>query len=132
MNTSIHQLDLFHTIALNPTHEIKRMMRLTVSKSHLSREEIIDRMNKISVDEGMRTTISKATLDNWLKDSDVGRMPSPAWLTIFCHVMDDVSSINAMLNPLGCIALDKDKRKLLTWAEIEFEKKKVTKKPGWH
>jgi len=76
----------------------------------------------------MRTTISKATVDNWLKDSDQGRMPSPAWLTIFCYVMNDVKPINAMLNPLDCVALDKDKKKLLAWAEAEQEKRKITKK----
>lgn len=128
MNPSPYQLDLFYKVALNPTYEIKRMMRLIVAKNHLSREEIVDRMNKIAINEGMRTTISKATLDNWLKDSDIGRMPSPAWLTIFCYIMNDVRPINAMLNPLGCIALDKDKQKLLGWAEAEIEKRKIIKK----
>jgi len=122
------QLDLFHNKSLNTTYEIKRSMRLAVSKSHFSREEIIDQMNKVSTQEGMRTTISKATLDNWLKDSDPGRMPSPAWLTIFCYVLHDTGSIAAMLNPLSCIVVEGETQKLLVWAEAEFGKRRAVKK----
>jgi hypothetical protein len=122
------QLDLFHQISLNTTYETKRAMRLAVLKSHLSREEIVDQINKVAVQEGMRTTISKATLDNWLKDSDQGRMPSPAWLTIFCYVLQDARPIGAMLNPLGYIALGGDTQKLLAWAEAEIGRRKASKK----
>jgi len=122
------QLDLFHNKSLNTTYEIKRSMRLAVSKSHFSREEIIDQINKVAIQEGMRTTISKATLDNWLKDSDPGRLPSPAWLTIFCDILDDTGPIGAMLLPLGSIVLGGDTQKLLVWAEAEFGRRQAAKK----
>jgi len=127
MKTSF-QLDLFHNKSLNTTYEIKRSMRLAVSKSHLSREEIIDQMNKVAVQEGMRTTISKATLDNWIKDSDPGRLPLPPWLTIFCYVLHNTGPIAAMLNPLGCIVVEGDTQKLLVWAEAEFGRRRAAKK----
>ena len=128
MTNPTYQLDLFHRISLNTTYEIKRSMRMAVSRSHFSREEIIDQMNRIAIQEGMRTTISKATLDNWLKDSDQGRMPSPAWLTIFCYVLHDIGPIGAILNPLGCVALGGDTQKLLAWAEAEVERRKAVKR----
>ena len=128
MTKSTLQLDLFHQISLNPTYEIKRSVRLAVSKSHLSRDEIVDHINEIAVAEGMRNSISKATLDNWAKDSDPGRLPSPAWLTIFCDVVNDVGPITAMLRPLGYLPLDGAKQKVLAWAEMEIERRKITKK----
>ena len=128
MIKTTHQLDLFHHVSFNTTYEIKRNMRLAVSKSHLSREEIVDQMNKVAVQEGMQTTISKATLDNWLKDSDPRRMPMPAWLTIFCYVLHNTGPIAAMLNPLGCIVLGGETQKLLAWAEAEIGRRRASKK----
>ena len=128
MTETTFQLDLFHQRTLNTTYEVKREMRLGVSRSHLSREQIVDRMNEIAVAEGMHSKISKATLDNWLKDSDPGRLPSPAWLTIFCHVVCNTGPITAMLYPLGSKAIDEGKQRLLSWAEAEMEKKKAARK----
>ena len=127
MNTPGIQLELFHRLSLNPTHEVKRLMRLSVSRSRFSREEIVDQMNKITVQEGMRATISKHTLDNWLKESDQGRMPSPAWMTIFCYVLHDSGPISAMLRPLECAVLGQEQIKLLAWAQAEQEKMSILK-----
>lgn len=128
MNIPGIQLDLFQRISLNTTHEVKRLMRLAVSQSRLSREEIVDQMNRIAIQEGMRTSISKATLDNWLKESDQGRMPSPAWMTIFCYVLHNTGAIAAMLRPLECAVLSIKKQKLLLWAEAEKDKRTATKR----
>ena len=122
------QLDLFHHLSLNPTHEVKRLMRLSVSRSRLSREEIVDQMNKIAVQEGMRTTISKHTLDNWLKESDQGRMPSPSWMTIFCYILHDTAPISAILRPLKCAVLGQEQLKLLKWAQAEQERRKAQRR----
>ena len=43
MTETTFQLDLFHQRTLNTTYEVKREMRLGVSRSHLSREQIVDR-----------------------------------------------------------------------------------------
>jgi hypothetical protein len=128
MNKSGVQLDLFHQQSLNTTYETKRAMRMAVARSRKSREEIVDLINKVAVQENMRTTISKATLDNWLKDSDTGRLPMPAWMTIFCYVLHDYSPIAAMLAPLGCGVLTTEKQKLLAWAEAEQMKRTAVKR----
>ena len=128
MNNPGIQMDLFHRQSLNTTYETKREMRMTVARSRKSREEIVDEMNRLAVQEGMRSTLSKATLDNWLKDSDPGRMPMPAWMTIFCYVLNDTGPIAAMLAPLECGVLTTEKRKLLIWAEAEQMKRTATKR----
>ncbi len=128
MNTSAHQLNLFQSSSLNPTYEIKRQLRLALAKSILSRDEVVDRMNEISVREGMRKTISKASLDNWTKDSDPGRLPSLPQLTIFCSVLDTVTPLAAMIRPLEGDIINKEDARLLMWARAEREKKQAAKR----
>lgn len=127
MNPKTHQLNLFQASSLNPTYEIKRQIRIALTGSPTSRDEIVDQMNKIAHQEGMRKSISKATLDNWTKDSDPDRLPSLPWLTIFCHVMGTVDAIEAMLKPLGMAVVWPEGVKLLTWAKAELAKKRAVK-----
>lgn len=128
MSQKALQLDLFYTKSLNPVYEIKRALRIALSKTHLSRDQVVDEMNRTAVTEGMRKSISKASLDNWTKDSDPDRLPSLPWLTIFCRVLDDPSPIAAMLRPLGYNLIDKRGRVLLNWAESELSKRRASKK----
>jgi len=128
MTTKPQQLDLFSNKSLNITYELKRCMRIAASASGLSRDQIVDQMNAIAAREGMRTSVSKAAVDNWLKDSDPGRLPSPPWLTIFCSVTGDRGSIEVMLHPLGCGVVDETGQRLLAWAEAEVERKRAAKR----
>ena len=119
MKTPINQLVLFKSTSLNPTHEIKRCLRLALSGSALSRDQIVDLVNRLAVREGLRKSVSKSVLDSWVKDSDQSRLPSPAWLTLLCKVLNDPSPIAAMLRPLGFYTIDDRGKALLTWAEAE-------------
>lgn len=122
------QLDLFSPQSLDPTFELKRHLRLSLSKTNLSREQIADEMNKIASKEGMKKNVSKAVLDNWTKDSDPDRLPSLPWLIIFCRVMNDVSPITTLLRPLGCDLIDERGKTLLSWAEAELHRRKATRR----
>ena len=128
MNKKAIQLDLFQSSSLNITYEIKRSIRLALSDSNISREQICDSMNKIAIREGMRKSISKSTIDNWSKDSDPDRLPSIVWLTIFCKVLNDPRPLSTLLTPLGYGLIDSRKKVLLNWAESEMNKRKATKK----
>ena len=127
MSTHAGQLELFHTSSLNPTYEIKRQIRLAINKCGMSRDEIIDRMNKTASTEGMRRTVSKAALDNWVKNSDPFRMPTVPWLTIFCHVVGSTGPFDAAVNPLGNKVIDYDDVRKLEWARAEITKRRATK-----
>lgn len=114
--------------SLNPVHEVRRMIRLAMSKSPLSREQIADEMNRIAGDEGMHKSITKATLDSWVKDSDPERIPSLSLLVIFCRVMGTVDPISVMAKPLGGQVINHEDMKLLTWARAEVAKKKAARR----
>ncbi|MFC1867675.1 hypothetical protein ACFL0H_06030 [Thermodesulfobacteriota bacterium] len=128
MNKKAIQLDLFHPQSLNPTYEIKRALRLSLSKTHLSRDQVVDAMNKVASSEGMRKNISKATLDNWTKDSDPDRLPSLPWLTIFCCVLNDADPVATIIRTLGYDLIDERRKALLVWAEAELNRKKAIKR----
>lgn len=128
MSTHAGQLELFSPSSLNPTYEIKRQMRIAVNESGMSRDEIVDGMNKIAIAEGMRRSVSKHALDNWLKDSDPFRMPTAPWLTIFCHVVKSTEPYTAATRPLGSRVIDSEDVKKLEWAHAEIKKRRATKK----
>ncbi|MBW1666749.1 MAG: hypothetical protein JRJ66_01620 [Deltaproteobacteria bacterium] len=122
------QLALFRGQSINPTHEIKRQIRIALSSTRFSRDEVVDQINRIAAQEGIKRSISKATLDSWCKDSDHGRMPSPAWMTILCQVLGTTAPIEAMLRPLGCAVLDEKGMRVMVWAEAELEKRQAAKR----
>ncbi len=127
MNNKALQLDLFHPQSLNPTYEIKRALRQSLSRTHLSRDQVVDKMNEFATEEGLRKNISKATLDNWTKDSDPDRLPSLPWVVIFCKVLNDISPIAVLLRPLGCYAIDDKEGAVLKWGKAELARKKAIK-----
>lgn len=128
MTSRYHQMNLFDQKTLNCTYEIKRRMRILIAKSHLSRDEIADQMSEAAAQEGMKISVSRGTIDNWVKDSDPGRLPSPACLTIFCHVMGSNWPIEAMLEPLGAGAISGDDCKVLAWGKAELERRAAGKR----
>jgi hypothetical protein len=128
MSQMQRQLNLFESTSLNTTYDIKREIRLAMSRSGLSRDQIVDQINDLAVKEGMRKSISKAALDNWSKDSDPDRLPSPAWLTLFCKVVGSVTPISALIRPLDAEIISRDDIRLLMWARAERDKKKATKR----
>ncbi len=122
------QIDLFADNSLNRTYAIKRSLRIALSNTSKSRDEIVDEMNAIAVREGMRQKTSKPSLDGWTKDSAPDRLPSPAWLVIFCHVLDDTDPIAAMVAPLGKIVVGEREKALIAWAEAEAQKRRAAKR----
>lgn len=126
--SNISQLELFRSSSLNPTYEIKRQLRIALANSALSRDEVVDLMNEISVSEGMRKTVSKAVLDGWVKDSDPDRLPSLPWLTIFCRVLEVTGPLNAMARPLGFAVIGAEDVNILKWGQAELQKRRAAKR----
>jgi len=122
------QLNLFKGQSINPTHEIKRQIKLIMSTSRLSRDEIVDKMNSIATRDGIKGSVSKSTIDSWTKDSDPTRLPSIPWLIIFCKVMDNMSPVAAIAEALGLEVIGAEGSRILRWGKAELEKKKAIKK----
>ena len=125
MINATSQLDLFSK-SLNPTYEIKRLIRLGIAGSRFSRDEIADRMIEIAVREGVGK-VTKAMIDSWTKDSDPGRLPSLPHLIILCEVLGTAAPVAAMIRPLGCEVIGPEDAALLKWARAERDKRRAVK-----
>ena len=123
-----HQLDLFLEQNLNIVPEVKRQIRMALSGSALSRDQIVDQMNALAARDGLKRTVTRAALDSWCKDSDPGRMPGLAGLALFCRVLGTTGPISALARPLGCEIIGPEERKILAWGKAELEKRKAIKK----
>jgi hypothetical protein len=121
------QLQLFQGRSINPTAEIKRQIRLAMSGSRMSRDEIVDEMNRIAGQDGIKGSVSKATLDSWCKD-DPSRLPSLPWLVVFCSVLRTAAPVGAMVEPLGYGVIGPEDVAVLKWAREELARRKATKR----
>jgi hypothetical protein len=102
------QLTLFSKTSLNPIPELKRMMRLAIKESGLSRPEVADRMSNLAEIEGMGRDISSDALQSWLKNEADRHIPIEL-LVIFCRVTGSIQPLQAFLLPLSAAAVqDRD------------------------
>jgi len=123
-----NQMDLFIEQNLNIVADVKREIRIALSKTHLSRDEVVDEMNTLAVRDGLKGTVTKAAIDGWCKDSDESRLPSLPRLVLFCRVLTTAAPIQAMVRPLGCEAIGPKEKKVLAWGQAELEKRRAIKK----
>jgi len=126
------QLDLFGSSSLNPTYEIKRSMRIAARDAGrnrgLSRDQLVDHLNDLASEEGLKASLTKPIFENWLKDSAPERLPSLPWLVLFCKATGSVGPVLAMALPLGAAVIGEDRARTLAWAEAELERRRAAKR----
>lgn len=99
----------------------------------LSREQIVDRMNKqaksagISLNKSARV-LSLATLEKWLNPSNSEHKPSVEAVVLFCLVVKDTRPMNVLLRALGCEVMTPDDRKLRDYARADIDEQQARKK----
>lgn len=123
------QLPLFPDHNLNVVYEIKRQIRLTLSESRMSRDEVADEMNRLASRDNVNTRhMNRDTLDGWCKDSETTRLPGLAGMVLFCRVMGTLAPIRAMLQVLGADVIGPDDAALLTWARAERDRRRASRR----
>ena len=127
MPTHRDQLSLFDAQSVNVAVEVKRQIRLALGESRFSRDEICDQVNRLAAIEGIRRSLTKATLDSWLKD-DPGRMPSLQDLVLLCSVLKTLAPINALAKALGGRVINEEENRLLAWAKAEVQRRKAARR----
>lgn len=123
MNQSVVQLGLFEENGRLPLvvagliASIKAAMNKAAANSSLSRAQIVDRMNVLAQDAGVRLTkgnaksISEDTLAQWLNPSERSHTPSLLAVNVFCLAVGNVAPLSAQLAVHGCSVMgDEDRR----------------------
>ena len=121
------QLDLFSGQSLNPIYELKDLIRSEMSRSSLSRDQIVDQMNELAGRKNLPGRISKSTLDAWCKISDLSRLPSPVQLMLLCVVLKTNIFFKPLVYPLGSELISPEEKKILNYGKAELKKKKAAK-----
>lgn len=112
---------------------VKAAMKDACKESHLSREEIIDRMNELAQASGVLITggntkqLTVHTFDKWLSPKACDQLPSLRALVVFCEVVDGVGPLSAMAEPLGGRVIDEQQARRLKRAEIDDQIKQLKK-----
>ena len=129
MEAARSQLQLFRDRNLNIVYEIKRQIRLALCGTNLSRDQVMDEMNRLASRDGVnKKAVTRATVDSWCKDSEPGRLPSLNGLVVFCAALGTQEPVRAMLKPLGADVIGPEEVGLLAWARAEQARRKAAKK----
>ena len=119
---------LFDQPTYNITKPLKRAMVTALAACGHSREQVVDLMNELADQYGVRMIkgngkLTMDTFEKWLNVNDMERVINLKSLEIFCAVTGSIEPLQVMVRPLGfAIVGDKD-AKLLAWAK-EYQKGK--------
>ena len=128
--SEVRQLNLFGP-SLNVTSRLKESMRQAIRDSRFSREQVIDRLNKVAASEGLRlgrsNKITLAALDGWLAESKDGNLISVALLPAFCWAVESVLPLKVLAGSLGADVITEGESKILAFARMDIEQKRLAR-----
>jgi len=127
------QLGLWDRPSLDPTHRIKLAMKEAFRNTSLSREQVVDEMNRLAAAEGLTTNgrsqkVTPALLDKWLAPGATQHIIPLKLLPIFCAVTGSVAPLQALAAPLSARVISAEEEKLLEWARLEVERRRLRKR----
>jgi hypothetical protein len=129
-----NQLDLFNRPSFNRlNHDIKAAMNEAVKNSGLSREQALDRINKLALRIGVRLvkgngkTLTMETLAKWLNVEEESRVPSFYALAVFCSALNCNEPVSVMARLLGGRFIEDKDINLLDWARAYHKAKDLKK-----
>ena len=99
----------------------------------MSREQVVDEMNRLAAAEGLTTNgrsqkVTLALLDKWLAPGTVQHVIPLKLLPIFCAVTGSVAPLQALAALLGARVISQEEAKLLEWARLEIERRKLSRR----
>ncbi|WP_027181635.1 hypothetical protein [Oleidesulfovibrio alaskensis] len=135
------QLSLFDNVANRVAlldREIKSAMNEACkhfcSRNRVSREEVVDRMNALALQAGVRLTggnakqLSDQILAKWLSPSSPEHMPSHRALAVFCDVVGSLEPLAVQAAVHGGTVIDESQRLRLEQAEVEDQIKALQRR----
>lgn len=117
----------------DPTPLVKSAMSEAIRASSLSREQIVDEMNRLMklldwTTNGRSQGVTTALLDKWVAPS-AGHVIPLRLLPVFCRVVGSNLPLEAFARTFqGARVIDLDDAKLLQWAKSEVELRKAKKR----
>lgn len=106
--------------------EICGAIKASISASHKSRDQIIDRMNMTLVDSGYEVTSRK--LNQWLAPSQCDKR-FPAWsIAPVCWATSSILVLQRIANALGYELVDKRDQQALEYGQLMIEQQQAKRR----
>jgi hypothetical protein len=135
------QLSLFDSAANRINlldREIKSAMndacKRFCDRNRVSREEVVERMNALALQAGIRLTGGNASrltdhiFTKWLSLSALDHMPSHRALAVFCDVVGDLTPLAVQAAVHGGTVITESQRMRLEQAEVEDQIKALQRR----
>jgi hypothetical protein len=125
------QLNLFRDVQLDPAAAIKLALREALKNCPLSREQVVDEMNRLADGAGFSVPPSKTTLavlDKWAAAGANAHLIPLKLVPIFCRATGSTLPLAALsaFTP-GARIISADDYALLEWAKLERTSRQVRK-----
>lgn len=126
------QRNLWEVTPVDPGPAVKMAMREAVMDSSLSREQIVDEMNRLATAAGITCNgrsqqVTPALLDKWLAPSAQHIIPLRL-LPIFCRAAESNLPLQALaVACAGVRVIGEDDYLILEWARAEIAGKRARK-----
>lgn len=126
------QLSLWDSPSFDPTDRLKAAMREALKNCPRSRDQVVSDMNALAAMEGMTCAgrsqeVTSAILDKWVAGGATGHRIPVHYLPIFCQVTESILPLQALLAPLGAMAISGDEAKVLRWGQTELERRRLNR-----
>lgn len=110
---------------------LKAALKLSIDNSGLSREQVVDRMNRAAAAEGLGNgrgrRITTAALDGWLAQAK-GNMIPVDLLPIFCWATGSLEPLRVLAACNEAEVISREEGTLLAMAKVDREMRRLQKK----
>jgi len=127
------QLNIWDQMVPDPVPPLKAAMSEAIKSCSMSRDQIVDEMNRMLKALGWTTNgraqgVTPALLDKWMAPS-AGHVIPLRLLPIFCRVVGSNLPLEAYAKSfMGARVIDLQDEKLLLWARSEVELRRAKKR----
>lgn len=107
---------------------------LTTAAPYLSRAQLVDRMNEIAKQNGVKITTGRTRLlttnilDKWLAPNDTDDIPPLMAVEVFMLAVGSLAPLEFLAEFHGCKLLDPDEVLLFEYGKAKFESKERARK----
>jgi hypothetical protein len=128
------QMNLWDQLAMNAGPVIKAAMSEAIKRSSMSREEIVDEMNRIALAAGITCNgrcqkVSGAVLDKWVAPGAAAHQIPLRLLPVFCSAVRSNLPLEAYSRCFaGAKVVSEEDYRILEWARLEIASRQSKKR----
>lgn len=124
MSKPSSQMDLFGP-SLDIVPKLKATMVRCLGESSFSREQIVDRMNRLMDEAGINIAITKTSLDKWVSMSSTAHLIPMRLLPVFCRAVESVDPLAVIAVPLGAVLAGPREQRLMELGQAQLMAKQA-------